>query len=230
MLSTTYPKAKKVIEKALKEWTCVTGIDWVLGSDISTPLSYSDGICQVSLTNNASDPALMATYVDQNPCGTSFLRRFYLNSFDIIINSAYLYDFDTLGNVDNNKYDFYHLFLHELGHAHILDHANREDVDLMFFSSDKGPRQFIGRLNVKNSTETQIAGDYIINNLVGPISNCSGQHILSYPNHCKKTSGIFGSDEDISQIRVYPNPISSNNQLSIDLSSLKTTDELQFTI
>jgi hypothetical protein len=226
----TYPQAKKVIEKALKEWTCVTGVNWKLGLDISTPVDFGDGVCQVDIINDPSDPALMITYGDKDPCGTVFPRQHSLASFDIVINSAYQYDFDTLGNVDNNKYDFYQLFLHELGHAHVLDHANREDVDLMYFSSDKGLTQFADRLTLKKSTDAQTGGDYVTSHLVGPVSGCSGQHILAYPKFCKKTTGVFDRSLDIQNITVYPNPISSTNELKIDLSNSQISGEVTFIV
>jgi hypothetical protein len=224
----TYPQAKKVIEKALREWTCVTGIDWKLGPDISTPTDYQDGICQISLYNDASDPVLMGTFGQKKPCGTVFPRQFYQNSFDIRINSAYLYDLDTLGDVDNNKYDFYKAFLHELGHAHILNHANREYQDLMFWSSDKGVIPFVDRLTLKQSPDAQDAGNYVTSNLVGPLSGCTDEHILSYPKFCNRTSSVFDREINEPIIGVYPNPISSSNEINVDLGGILSIGKTTF--
>lgn len=125
------PQKVKCIKKAIKDWTCLTGVNIKLGID--TPLTAfgtSDKICNIYL----ADPSVMGgpnvvaeTKCNANlVCGSTPPVR-VINDFDIRINKAFLSKFfyDTIqSTLPAFKIDFLEVIYHEMGHGIGLMHVN----------------------------------------------------------------------------------------------------------
>jgi len=210
----TYPNAKLVIQKALRDWSCVSGVNWELGRDTSL-VAASDSICVISL--NSSMTAVQST--DPNLTYCVNFGRPYLLSFDIEINSSYNWQFDTLsGNISPGYFDFYFAMAHELGHGHLLFHSNDSLNDLMFFNTVSTGLTYSQRKRVWSDPNAMNCSQYIMSNLTGSIMGCNfpEQHTLNYPTNCTGLSISENSNEI--NITTYPNPINSGDlTIKLDL-------------
>jgi len=121
---------KSTIEKALKDWKCLTGIDWKLGEDTIYNLteSFEDEFCIISFKDyHDTVSVLAATTVrrDKEVNVSTNDSSFHIYEVDIKINNDYVWFCDTssIDTVPTGQKDFYHVILHELGHAHGLQHV-----------------------------------------------------------------------------------------------------------
>ena len=118
-----------IVRKALREWTCLTGVDWVLATDSeydSLAGPELDSVCVIKfgyLGNGTGGPlqlALATTYRQFCP------PRFYSIETDVEINnySGITWFLDTIPSnpIPAGYKDLYFALLHELGHAMNLQH------------------------------------------------------------------------------------------------------------
>jgi len=219
MLS-TFPNAKTVINRAIKDWNCATLVNWRLGADTTT-LGANDGVCTI-YTASLPGTALMSTSHEIYPCNYSSPRKYYLISFDIVINNPGVnWQIDTSGPLQSGYYDFYHAIAHELGHGLLLYHANPQG-EIMFHGADIGPYPANQRVLVWNSPGAMDGGYYETGNFSSALPTCTNEHSLySAPQYCTGLSIHDGQINDI-DIVCYPNPIESGN-LSIQIDLKKNT-------
>ncbi len=120
-------KMKTTINKALNDWKCLTGIDWELGNDINylDPTALEDTICTITFLDFPDTSNILAwthTYKGRvNIPDTSY----QIYEIDIEINSDHNWFSDTLiaNALPAGQQDLYAVILHELGHAHGLNHV-----------------------------------------------------------------------------------------------------------
>jgi hypothetical protein len=212
-VTAAYPSARAVISKAMREWTCVTGVKWELGKDTSLGAVFQDEICVITL--GSTDSALQRTENEWYNCSAS-PYQVYQHAFDIIISSLVTWDMDTSGNVASGKYDFFHAISHELGHGHLIKHVNEPNVDLMYYGTKIGPTNAAQRKTVKKSPDAQDGGVYVATYRTGTIA-CASQHVISVPQNCTPVG--IDEIENKSGIKAYPNPISSG-YLNIEIEQI----------
>lgn len=216
-ISTAFPNAKAVIKKSMKDWNCVSGINWQIGND-TIKNTESDGLCVINI---GSFSALQRTYREFGVCPNATGNTYYLKSFDIEIknpftNPLYSWQVDTIGDLDSNKFDFYHAMTHELGHAHLLEHANDTLGDIMFYAAWNGPYPFSQRKTVALSSGASLGAQYVTDNLTSSLT-CTGAHLIVEPTNC---TGFIGVKENVNNqfdIIVYPNPSNVNQNITISL-------------
>ena len=212
-----YPNARSVVEKALHDWTCVSGIDWELGNDTAIT-NFNDGINMIYLDNIS---ALQSTKHNFKKCINTNPWEYYLEDFDIAINQSTNWQVDTTGNIATGKYDFYHAIAHELGHGHLLMHANDSINGIMFWGAGFGPIPSNQRKHVYSSPAVDGA-QYVTANLISGIAGCVGQHVLTFPTNCSAISVEEYDNADL-DINHYPNPI-SNGEFTIEFVLKNSTD------
>jgi hypothetical protein len=124
-----------VIKKALREWTCLTGVNWTLaeGPDYPTlPEAEYDSLCVIRF---GPLPATQLAVTRNIRFGCS--ERSYVAESDIVINenSEILWFIDTIPEnaVPVGYRDLYQTLLHELGHAHSMQHVI-EPERIMYFA------------------------------------------------------------------------------------------------
>ncbi|MBI2270643.1 MAG: T9SS type A sorting domain-containing protein [Bacteroidetes bacterium] len=120
--------------RALKNWSCATGINWDLGSNTASTTSAVDTIITVRFGNPGElPPGTMgiATSTYKTSCGTGNTRRYYLMGFDHVFTNQpsdgtnnYAWQFGP-APATNSEVDFESIVLHEFGHAHQFGHIIR---------------------------------------------------------------------------------------------------------
>jgi len=180
-VASTFSNAKPVTKKAMKDWSCATGIDWFIGSNTATT-HLGDAI---TVQDTMVRPGVLMS-TDRNPrtcpdpTDPPFGTISYMRSFDISMVENPLggpWSFDTTGNINPGNYDYYHTISHELGHAHGIGHINDSIIDLMWFSATNGGYTFLQRKFVKPSTEAREGGNWVTDSLSAGALNCIGSHI-----------------------------------------------------
>jgi hypothetical protein len=220
-VATAFPNAPILIKRALKEWSCNTGINWKLISD-TTLGSISDGI---NMINVGSFSALQRTFREVKYCDLGGgLYRAYEKSFDIEINQTPSFgnwQVDSMGTLLAGNYDFYSAISHELGHGHLVEHINDSLTDIMWWAQYAQPFNQTNRKLVSVSPGAPDAGNYIVDTLTA-ILPCYGNHVLTFPQNCAGFAiNIKKNGKDPLSVTIYPNPIGSNQNLYINFEDLK---------
>jgi hypothetical protein len=122
----------RCIKKALKTWTCATGINWQLAGVLSTDVIPPYNLIKMDALPYSVN---MRTYPSREICGTDKKDFVVLQDFEIAINDTnsltWYYDPDNITSrpLSLTLIDFYHDLLHELGHAHNLHHIIQMGVN-----------------------------------------------------------------------------------------------------
>lgn len=228
-------KIRTIIEDVFCAWTEKTEINITLDPNFSNNLTPArDGVNLICLSNNPIDweggVALMQHQRHGFIDASEFIHAGWTFESDIVINPNILgadwYYIDLDGGegledpippVTNLLFDFYSLFLHEVGHVHGHFHVI-EETKLM--NGDYVPNQI--KREIDEYAEN--GGQYIMATneaLLAPIpallgSNPPSTHVVSFMSPKLPCSGklhikdLF-SDEDFTRtdLSVYPNPTTS---------------------
>lgn len=151
--------ARQAFSGAMDQWSCQTGINWVLGEDVpaATPVA-EDGLNVIRFSpagnNSGQIPAniLGRTTTRYQGCEISGGVRYTVNELDFEFNSGINWQFGP-GAPSLLQYDFYSVVLHEQGHAHQLSHLILPRA-VMHYSVARGQvsRQLNGRSEVDGGT------------------------------------------------------------------------------
>jgi hypothetical protein len=131
--------AKNCVNKAIKDWICATEVRWQVDQSVGVNPDVEDGISMMRFGQTSSSKVLAETSVWWDVCtdgnGIS-LNQGFANDIDITYKDNINWFYDTTGTLAQpaGYYDFYAVALHELGHAHLLNHVNQRD-DLMWYAS-----------------------------------------------------------------------------------------------
>ena len=206
---------KAVITKALRDWSCLTGIDWKMGADtaFTNTVSGIDSVCIIrfsvpsdSMASNAIASASLI-HLNYGTAGTPLLSLG--KEIDIKLNSNFDFFCDTTGlPVPSNKRDLYSTILHELGHG--LNHVIDTDAIMHF--------QYTGVKNdLANDQSANDGGDYVMLRSIllsnTQLNNNGSSRINSIT--CA-TNGIYEIENGELDLLIYPNPF--NNEVNIELN------------
>jgi hypothetical protein len=149
-----YSGAKEVIEKSIKKWICATSVPWEIGNTLDVAQGMDD-ICSIQfgdLSDSGGETLGRASYFLKS-MPFSEPNRYVLSEVDIVFSSTENWCFDN-SKIKQQQIDFASVVLHELGHAHMINHVNSGN-DLMHFSLLNGEIRNIEQNNV-------LCGKYII--------------------------------------------------------------------
>ncbi len=206
-------KMKAVIGKAISDWRCVTGINWRLGNDLNTIVSgtAADTSCIISFSSLGGS-ALIQTDTWSFPCGSNYVAV----ESDIRIDSNYTWFSDTTNlAVPVNEIALYTRILHELGHAHLLNHVI-DDNGLMHFST---PSASIGVTNLPTDATANLGGNWIMTNTQNTSNaSCSStDNILRLGNPCQQLNIVELNENN--SFSIYPNPFSKHLVTAISVNA-----------
>ncbi len=217
---------KAVIDKALRDWTCLTGINWYLSTDtaFTNTNTLNDTLCVIKLAT-LSGAALASTARLTSTCG-----EYVHFETDIEIDSTYIWFCDTTGaTVPTGQYDFYHTILHELGHAHDLLHVI-DGAAIMHYATSIG---VAGATNLSNDISCDEGGNWEMDYATDPanVTTCGvTSNILRLANPCSNL-GIYESNNGDLNFTIYPNPFSTafnidfyaaeDNEVTISLTDIR---------
>lgn len=130
------------LRAAAHDWQCLSHTTMVLGDTIqsSNPRGANDDFNVIEFGTDPSPTALARTYIWAAFAAGACQREFVTN-IDIVINRNSLSDLfiDSIqcDSLPYLKYDLYAILLHEMGHAHILNHIN-DTNRIMWYKAHKG--------------------------------------------------------------------------------------------
>lgn len=171
------PKMVKAFKRALQKWRCATGVNFTYTCDTSAYNCFNtqqnDSINLITLSSvcNISNPNVLA---ETSPLG-SFCKSSttgktvaYITDIDMRIRDNPIdgnwYYGDTTAAIQSNQYDLETVILHELGHAHLLQHIN-DSTKLMYWKT------YMHNPIELNSTCDVAGGNYIMAKSTTPASD-----------------------------------------------------------
>ncbi|MBX2892682.1 MAG: zinc-dependent metalloprotease [Saprospiraceae bacterium] len=204
--------AKARFMDALKTWKCATKVNF---DTISSFPNNNGFICSVDIGNITTEVlATTSSFVFRckQPGSNGNYIRAVTSRFNIIFNDSISFykGLDPSG-ISSMQHDFQAVALHELGHAHCLNHVNQSD-DVMFFALPKG---IVGTVK-RNLTPDAIEGGLYIMSISKasyPGTNCTFDPMTDADISSLGCSSSTTDYSDTNDIILYPNPTS--NKLNI---------------
>lgn len=192
--------AEATFRKALREWRCATGVNFKVGPDTSLSIDSTDLVNLVHWDNLADSlPAgvLGKTNTTIAACNGGQERAYIIYDVDFTFSKNQPWNFDTIA-VDPLKYDFFSNVLHEIGHAHSLDHVIN-DAEVMHYDLS------IGETRRVIAGSTLRGGRWVMDSSVVARGSCPGPMMAVDSVNCNLLP-LSPSLDALSRITVYPNP------------------------
>jgi hypothetical protein len=199
-------KMKEVIDKALRDWSCLTGINWYLGFDTiyTHPIAKLDTLNIIMFDTLLQDSVLAVA----NSRGVTCSNEPIIVETDIRINKNKNWFCDTISTtVPPGEKDFYSVILHELGHAHNLKHVIDNDAIMHYSINSNNTSR---RIDLAEDSSCINGGnwemDYSIDstNIVG----CQSVSNITITNDFCTNVGLNEIKQDKNNyFKTYPNPV-----------------------
>jgi len=212
------PDAYAVLDKAVREWSCLTTVRWSLGASISLQAQTLDGSSVIYF--DGSTTTLGNALLQQGACTNSSGDTIvYPVEIDIYfarnLGGGFTWFYDTLENdLPAAKHDFFAVAQHELGHGHVLRHVNQTD-DLMYFQLSSGPTAGVNRKEAVKSISGIDGGQEIMVSSSSIVlgAGCTSINLM-FPSSGENCLSVGINDksakEDLQVINTYPNPLGSD--------------------
>jgi hypothetical protein len=217
---------KAIIQKAINDWRCLTGINWTLGADVpfTADSTSADGRNTITF-NQYLDPNTIAEGIQRTahvPNGAGTLD--FAREIDLEINPNYNFYCDSTSiTIPQGEVDLYFAILHELGHAHGLKHVMDHNAMMYAFHNSSSNNR---KIDLENDFSCDEGGSKIlwVSRKVSSASIAAmvASKILVDPfPACKHFVGIKDNQDNVFDVLVYPNPFESMINISLD-SDIKT--------
>jgi hypothetical protein len=197
------------LKKAITDWNCYTGVNWILGNDINLAATAADGISNIYFSNSGfpnNDVIMVTTRQLLTTCNNTDAYT-YEADINIRQNLSFgtSWTYDTTHNlVSGNVAYFYDAILHELGHAHLLNHVN-DPSDLMYW------QQINQRVKITSASST-LDGAFDVTSASQIANTCGFTTFFKGVIGCiDSTLGVPTISENEHKISVFPNPAGSGN-------------------
>jgi hypothetical protein len=218
------------VKNILKQWRCVSGINWKLSQIPTTSKGLGDNINSfyfASATDNLIDStALGITLVySRDPLANLYYCNYnnntyvYIEEVDVIFNGFdYDWFFTTNPNQsDTTKADFWTIGLHEFGHAHLFEHVNLDTSTLTPFL----PIEAIYRVI---DEPTKFGAEWIMDSIEVISPHCGGDITRTYQGCLTSTNKIIQENS----FKLYPNP--TNEYVILEYENIDKTQPYYLTI
>ncbi len=221
-IATYNANIKPMFYRAMKNWSCVTGINWKIGSDINGGAVLNDLIHEVMIAPASGPGALSPGVIMQTnngyaACVNNGVETWYEKTFDLLINPNTNWAYDTTGaNLGTGTYDFFQSAMHELGHAHTVYHINDSINDLMFWLQDQITSSNQNRKSIYSSPNAVSGGQHVTDSLFNGVT-CENSMVLFFPTQCNGAPvvGIKKVSGQLVDLSVYPNPSAINQSINV---------------
>ena len=204
---------KVVIEKALRDWTCATGIHWLLGADTALigNAVLNDSINYITFSSLGVDPLNGSTVLayTSNYAVNCINTKIAHTEIDLEISDIVNWFCETLVNnsVPSGQRDVYAVILHELGHAHNLNHVINSN-SIMNYAYNHNTRM----IEIYNDNSSIQGGNWILNASMSiSFLGCTAfDNIQLHPSPlCDPLYFSVDNIYDYDFIKLFPNPSSS---------------------
>ncbi|MEO8210836.1 MAG: T9SS type A sorting domain-containing protein, partial [bacterium] len=134
---TLHPLRYKALDVAIKQWVCLSNVNFSLGDTLTPPVDSArrDGICMIQF--GKTPIGTIAYTYQRKKIGCALF--FGAEEVDIIIDEkikdSLFFSLSCYDSIPPYKYDFMYTILHELGHAHSLNHINHSSK-IMYWLHD----------------------------------------------------------------------------------------------
>jgi hypothetical protein len=233
----------EALDVAIKEWVCLSGVNFILG-DTLTPRDYLasvDTICRIQFGRTTSESTIGQT-VQSKSLGPG-CDLVLTEEIDIVIDStrkdSLAWDINCLHNILPGKYDGYASILHELGHAHSLNHINDSRAIMYWLDKGKnGVTASIRNIFIKFDPQADEASNYVTTKAADPFlastgcfTSLLGTRTIPDCDSLPRLAGcspiwVQELQRILSEIKVIPNPAQSKITLDLE-SNLRLIGNLQ---
>lgn len=201
------------IHSIIEKWSCNTGVNYHLSEETVAISDWShDDVNVIGMSNSGQLPSYMLgrTITTFSGCGTAGQLQWNLIEVDILLNS----DIDWWAHEDQpseNRFDLETSLLHELGHAHLLQH-NNEEVSPMYFQLTSG----MARRQLHAHSDID-GGEFVVHDAVSAESTCSEELHQPFNNSgCNLSLVNSVSNADKDSFNVFPNPFENDFVVTAD--------------
>ncbi len=198
-----------MVEDAFVKWACNTGVNFRFDSETVNLTDWAhDGVNLIGLSNPGQLPSYLLgkTITTFSGCGTPNGLQWNLIEIDILLNR----DIDWWigeGLPMGNRYDLETAILHEIGHAHLLQHNNNGNSPMYFQLTEGTMRRDLYSPSIDG-------GNYVSSQSVGATNTCGNESHQYFDFSTCNLSLINGTEDVVANpISVYPNPF--QEQISI---------------
>ncbi|MBI2257339.1 MAG: lamin tail domain-containing protein [Flavobacteriia bacterium] len=207
------PAVRQVVLQAIEDWKFL-GVNVTVLEDVNNysgddqdgiNVLYFKSILGLDVVGETSFPEVTCT---ENATTTDIP---HMREFDVAFLSSANWQFNTSGDLQNGKFDFYEVVLHELGHAFGFGHTRT--TDLMFPTASEG---FV------SSTSRKKIGQYNIEGIENILNRSSS---IVYSTICSLSPMIIlalcptNSITETSSYKFNIYPIPSKEEITIDLGN-----------
>ena len=180
--------------RALDEWRCHTGVNWLYNG--TTPIDTSGSginLVRFGKTNELAAGVLGTLHWINESCFDNGHLKTFISNYDMIISPSYTWCYGPQNPLPT-EVDIQTIFMHEFGHAHMINHINGPQADFMHSTTANG--QAFRTL----STGDQDGATYALTHSIG-------QTFCGVQSHSYYTcvNGISTTNAS-TPISVYPNP------------------------
>jgi hypothetical protein len=214
--------AEAVFRQSLRQWRCATGVNFKIGADTSLNVVQNDLVNIVrwdEFPDTLPAGRLARTRVYFVDCLDGPEHAYQISEIDFTFNRNIPWNFDTTAN-SPTMVDFYSVTLHEIGHAHGLEHVI-DTAEVMNYKIGFGER------NAQLTLRTIEGGLWEMDSSTVARGNCYDPMIAVAVNDCNMLP-IAPSLENSMHLRLFPNPTA--NLLNIELIGANAIREISFNL
>lgn len=197
-----FANGSTLVEDAFVKWACNTGVNFTLDNEIVNMTNWAhDETNLIGLSNSGQLPSYLLgkTVTTFSGCGTPNGLQWNLIEVDILLNSDidwWIGDETPVGNL----YDLETAILHEIGHAHLLQHNNNLNSPMYFQLSEGAMRRDLHAPSIDG-------GNYVSTQAVEAPTTCGNESHQYFDFSTCNLSLINGIDDEAkNEISIYPNP------------------------
>ncbi|WP_228852798.1 T9SS type A sorting domain-containing protein [Aegicerativicinus sediminis] len=195
------PQAANIFRTSIQEWTCVSDVNFVVNSTTTNLGKANDGN-NVIIFGPLDSGTLGTTYLSYTGCikpATNNEIIWFPVDMDIVFNNDNINWYFGAGNPSQSQYDFKSVAIHEIGHAHQLEHIIDSGA-IMHYAIQNGATNRTFEANDVLAAETMVNRSVIL--------PCTTSSITSAMTRLDCALSI--KDLALEGISIYPNPVSNN--------------------
>lgn len=206
-----------MVESSIDKWACNTGVNFSL-SDESVSISNwgldDVNVLGFSIPGQLPEYLLGKTITTFSGCGTPEGLQWNLIEIDVLLNADI--DWWVGENVPlGNRFDLATSILHELGHAHLLQH-NNDATSPMYFELTAGS----SRRNLSLQSDIE-GGIYVAGQSLFAQHTCGDELHQQYDfSSCNLSLINSVAEADADELQAYPNPFSDELRITNTSRSL----------